>query len=288
MSITLALALASASAVPAEPSCSWDRPGHNPYRGSIGAAIDRYTDIPPAVASTLKRRMTEQQPDDNVIITRDAITGRERYAAQIRDMHFGAASVCHSVTRSGWSERRQEPAKVYCVGQVCILVPKICGNISRITRLEAPASGHAAYAGATAGQAPAAAALPTHRSVASAAPPAANPAAPLRSAMRPLADTAPAPAVPQFELDTPTPAEEVAQAELEDADRNRLPGRTTVGWQATDTGWHNPGRDSGGGGGGGGDSIPAPVPEPSTGAMLALGLAGVALLQRLRRKDKNR
>jgi hypothetical protein len=80
MSITFALALATASVVPAAEPCSWDHPGRNPYRGSIAAAIDRYTDIPPAVASTLKRRMAENQADDKVIITRDAITGREQYA----------------------------------------------------------------------------------------------------------------------------------------------------------------------------------------------------------------
>jgi hypothetical protein len=133
MSILLAVTLAAASA--AQPVCSWDHPGVNPYRGRSGDAIDRYTDIPAAVRSTLRRRIEEQQPDDMVTITRDGISGKSQYDPAIRDMHFGAASVCATVTRSKWAENHQEPAAVYCVDKHCILVPKICGNVSRISRL---------------------------------------------------------------------------------------------------------------------------------------------------------
>ncbi|MES2349095.1 MAG: MHFG family PEP-CTERM protein [Pseudomonadota bacterium] len=133
MSILLAVTLAAASA--AQPVCSWDHPGVNPYKGRSGDAIDRYTDIPAAVRSTLRRRIEEQQPDDMVTITRDGISGKNQYDPAIRDMHFGAASVCATVTRSKWTENHQEPAAVYCVGEHCILVPKICGNVSRISRL---------------------------------------------------------------------------------------------------------------------------------------------------------
>jgi hypothetical protein len=119
----------------AQPVCSWDHPGVNPYRGRSGDAIDRYTDIPAAVRSTLRRRIEEQQPDDMVTITRDGISGKSQYDPAIRDMHFGAASVCATVTRSKWAENHQEPAAVYCVDKHCILVPKICGNVSRISRL---------------------------------------------------------------------------------------------------------------------------------------------------------
>ncbi|MQA36613.1 MHFG family PEP-CTERM protein [Rugamonas aquatica] len=132
MSILFAVTLAAASTV--QPSCSWDHPGVNPYTGKTAAAIDRYTDIPAAVRSTLKRRMEEGQSDDKVIITRDGISGKSQYDPAIRDMHFGAASVCATVTRSKWAEQRQEPGAVYCVDQHCILVPKICGNVSRINR----------------------------------------------------------------------------------------------------------------------------------------------------------
>ncbi|HJV03169.1 MAG TPA: MHFG family PEP-CTERM protein [Burkholderiaceae bacterium] len=138
MSIALAVTLAALSTV--QPSCSWDRPGVNPYTGNANAAIDRYTDLPPSVRAELKKRIASKQPDDMVSITRDAITSDTNgaYDPAIRDMHFGAASVCHSVTRNKWAKTRVEPAAVYCADNHCILVPKICGNISRITRPAAP------------------------------------------------------------------------------------------------------------------------------------------------------
>jgi hypothetical protein len=149
MPLLLAVTLAAAI----QPTCSWDSPGRNPYTGSTAAAIDRYTDIPAAVRSTLKRRMEEHQPDDNVSITRDSIGGKSQYNPAIHDMHFGAASVCASVSRNKWAETRAEPAAVYCVGEHCILVPKICGNVSRISRL-APAVAQAPAAAAQASDHP--------------------------------------------------------------------------------------------------------------------------------------
>ena len=132
MSTLFAITLAAAATV--QPSCSWDRPGANPYTGNSDAAIDRYTDIPERTRVKLKHRLSYGNPDEMVSITRDAITGKYVYDPEIRDMHFGAASVCHTVTRSKWSPTRNEPGAVYCVDQHCILVPKICGNVSRIAR----------------------------------------------------------------------------------------------------------------------------------------------------------
>ncbi|RZT10130.1 PEP-CTERM motif-containing protein [Duganella sp. CF402] len=130
MPVLLAVTLAAAL----QPACSWDNPGHNPYTGGAAAAIDRYTDIPEAVRSTLKRRLAEGQSDDKVNITRDGIAGKYQYDPAIRDMHFGRASVCRTVTRDRWAATRSEPGAVYCVGEHCILVPRICGNVSRISR----------------------------------------------------------------------------------------------------------------------------------------------------------
>ena len=136
MPLLLAVTLAAAI----QPNCSWDNPGHNPYTGGNAAAIERYTDIPASVRSTLKRRMEESQSDDTVNITRSQITGKYQYNPAIRDMHFGKASVCSTVTRDKWAETRNEPGAVYCVGEYCILVPRICGNVSRITRNDAAAA----------------------------------------------------------------------------------------------------------------------------------------------------
>lgn len=150
MSLLLAVALAAA----VQPTCSWDRPGSNPYTGSTADAIDRYTDIPESVRGTLKRRIADHLPDDRVEITRDHITGKSQYNPAIRDMHFGSASVCGSVSRAKWSELRSEPAAVYCVDQHCILVPKICGNVSRISKLASAVvqSGRAPATSAQAGE----------------------------------------------------------------------------------------------------------------------------------------
>ncbi|PHV04312.1 hypothetical protein CSQ96_26280 [Janthinobacterium sp. BJB412] len=138
MSVAFALTLAAISTV--QPHCSWDRPGVNPYTGSAAAALDRYSDIPAEVRATLKRRLEEGQPDDKVSIKRDSIGGKHAYEPAIRDMHFGRASVCRTVTRAKWSAERDEPGVVYCAKEHCILVPKICGNVSRVTRSKAPAT----------------------------------------------------------------------------------------------------------------------------------------------------
>ena len=130
----LALAAALATAATLQPSCSWDRPGANRYTGNVGAALEHYADIPAATRIALKHRIEQGQADEQVQITRDAIRGQREYGADIRDMHFGAGSVCHEVRRSKWDTARVEPGAVYCADEHCILVPRICGNISRITR----------------------------------------------------------------------------------------------------------------------------------------------------------
>jgi len=136
MSTLLALALA-ATVANAPTDCSWDRPGANPYTGTPEAAIDRYTDIPENVRRKLKHRLTYGNPDEMVDIKRDSIAGKYDYAPTIRDMHFGKAELCHTVSRSKWAANRVEPGAVYCADSHCILVPKICGNVSRISRIVA-------------------------------------------------------------------------------------------------------------------------------------------------------
>jgi hypothetical protein len=257
MSTLLAIALAAAI----QPTCSWDRPGQNPYTGGTEAAIDRYTDIPAAVRGTLKRRMAEGQSDDQVEITRDAISGKRQYGAQIRDMHFGRASVCGTVTRAKWAADRVEPAAVYCVGEHCVLVPKICGNVSRITR-GAPA---VADANSTAGAAPA-------TGVASAGDEAANPDG-----------------IQQFDdislADAPlhdAPMELAPWEEGADADARRLLGDLDL--LLNDEYGRNYAFGNHGHGHDGGDDefIPAPVPEPETWAMLLGGLGLMAWMARRR------
>jgi len=129
----------SAEAVPttvAFDNCSWDRPGVNPFMGDVVAAVDRYRDIPPEVRERLKARMVKREYDDLVSIRRDSIHGRGGYdyGSTISEMHFGTHQLCHSVTRSAWSPTMEERGLVYCESGLCILVPTVCRNVSRVTR----------------------------------------------------------------------------------------------------------------------------------------------------------
>jgi hypothetical protein len=134
MSLALTAALAFSPAATLA-HCSWDRPGVDPFIGNIPAAVDRYTDIPADVRARLKARMGQREYDEIATIRRDSITGTHRYGAEIRDMHFGQGRVCRTVTRSGWAPDTVERGLVYCEAEHCIIVPTVCRNVSRITRL---------------------------------------------------------------------------------------------------------------------------------------------------------
>ena len=141
MSLLLTSVLLASTALPA---CSWDHPGVDPFTGSLVESVDRYTDIPADVRAVLKQRMATRQYDDLVTIRRDAIAGRDTYAPEIRDMHFGAGRVCRSVTRTRWAADHVERGLVYCASGHCLLVPTVCRNLSRIARLAQQPAGAAA------------------------------------------------------------------------------------------------------------------------------------------------
>jgi hypothetical protein len=106
-------------------TCSWDRPGHDPFMGDVVAAIDRYQDIPVEVRERLKARMVKREYDDIVTIRRDTIEGKARYGGVIRDMHFGDHQVCRTVTRSAWSPKMQERGLVYCATRAASPAPRL-------------------------------------------------------------------------------------------------------------------------------------------------------------------
>lgn len=129
-----ALALAATVA-----ACSWDRPGVDPYMGDLPSAVDRYTDIPADIRSELKMRMQRRTYDAVAVITRDEIVapGGERFGL-LRDMHFGSGRVCAEVTRAKWTDDMQERGLVYCEQGHCVIVPTVCRNVSRVSRLVPP------------------------------------------------------------------------------------------------------------------------------------------------------
>lgn len=134
-------------------TCNWDRPGRDPFTGNIAAAVDRHQDIPPSIRMELQRKIRAGALDDVVDIRRDSITSASTrvlarlgasqpaiYGPEITAMHFGSGKVCETVTRAGWSADHVERAKVFCDSGYCLLVPRICNNISRVTRIDpAPA-----------------------------------------------------------------------------------------------------------------------------------------------------
>lgn len=132
MSLLLAAVLSVSGSV--MPSCSWDRPGVNPFMGDVVKAVDRYEDIPPAVRETLKQRMAARKYDEIATIKRDSVMGAYRYT-DLRDMHFGQGTVCNSVSRDRWKPETQERGLVYCEEGHCIIVPTVCRNVSRVTRV---------------------------------------------------------------------------------------------------------------------------------------------------------
>lgn len=130
-------------------NCSWNQPGRNPYKGTTAEAVARYTDIPAEARRELAAKIDARQPDDEVTITRNDVFGKYQYSPQITSMHFGQRTVCDRVDRSGWKLEARERAAVYCTGDHCLIVPEVCGNISRIRR--APGGGAAGAGGAEGG-----------------------------------------------------------------------------------------------------------------------------------------
>lgn len=124
-------------ATTAAPSCSWDSPGRDAFRGDVVAAVDHYLDIPPATRARLKARMARHAYDEVADIRRDRIEGRHEYV-DLRDMHFGRGTVCRQVSRQRWAEHALERGLVYCEDEHCLIVPTVCGNLSRVTRVERP------------------------------------------------------------------------------------------------------------------------------------------------------
>lgn len=264
MSVLAMLALAAAANT-SLPQCSWDRPGVNPFMGDVVAAVDRYQDIPAATRAKLKERMRARQYDDIAVIERDSIHGQASYGSDIRDMHFGQGSICRTVTRAKWTPTMQERGLVYCEDGQCILVPTVCRNVSRISRLNRPA----AIAPAQAGTDPQLAATSTDDQMPlEFDPPAAGP----------LPATAPAAAPGSFAQQASLPAEATPSGSLVGSP---APQSTTPLVS----------------GGSGGSAVPLPglgipplppgrdvttpditpgVPEPSTWALLALGLWVIA------------
>jgi hypothetical protein len=169
----MAFALAAvATALLIQPVCSWDRPGADRYRGTPAAALAHYRDIPATDRAMLAKRIAAGTPDDTVQISRTAIAGQYQYESSIADMHFGTGRMCRTVTRAKWRPAHREAGAVYCIDDTCVLVPEVCGNVSRVQRIVTSGGG---TPGATGG----APALPAPSPPVALAPPSFYPAVPV-------------------------------------------------------------------------------------------------------------
>jgi len=271
MSLVLSAVLAASAAT--LPQCSWDRPGVNPFMGDVVAAVDHYQDIPVAVRERLKQRMRERQYDEVVSIQRDAVKGRSEYGSEITDMHFGAGSVCKTVSRKQWAPQAEERGLVYCEDKQCILVPTVCRNVSRIKRklaAVAPARG------------------------------AADAASSREQEFDPQA---------QLEMDPPGAGPAAGMELAEPYSFSQIAGLTPSNVGSLSSLESTPSAGNGGGYGGGSSTTPTvgglavtpylpvgttdsstpvspapPIPEPGTWMMLALGLGVLGLAQRRRQR----
>jgi len=129
--MTPALALTLAAA------CTWASPGDAPYRGDLGAAVDRYRDIPAEVRATLKRRIEARQYDELVTIRRDGITGGQYAYTGLRDMHWRDGMCAGPVVgMDKWAAEHAEGAMVFCESGHCLAWPARCRNLARVDRAE--------------------------------------------------------------------------------------------------------------------------------------------------------
>lgn len=116
------------------PTVDWNAPGTNPFLGAVPAAVHSYADIPNNVRKVLQERMERRQYDDIVLITKHGISGTHGYTG-LRDMHFGNGLKRGPVSTDKWKSTDQEVGLVYCEEQECVLVPTVCRNVSRVTKL---------------------------------------------------------------------------------------------------------------------------------------------------------
>ena len=135
-STVIAALLAAMPLAATAAACDWSYPGENKFRGDKLRAVDRYTDIPEAARDQIKAKIKAREPDDIAEIERDTIIGRRGLYSNMRDMYFGAATLCSTVTRPTWPTGLIERAPIYTATyagiKYSVMIPDICGNVSRV------------------------------------------------------------------------------------------------------------------------------------------------------------
>jgi len=117
-------------------NCDWNKPGFNPYTGSVVQAIESYSDIDNESKAILIKAVKENKYD-RVLISKTGIfsLSENEYTPEITGMHFGKNHRCNKIDRTQWNNWHFEPAKVYESPGATIVIPDVCNNVSRITRI---------------------------------------------------------------------------------------------------------------------------------------------------------
>jgi hypothetical protein len=125
----------AADTYPVDGRCEWRNPAGDTYTGTIAAAVERHTDIPPATRAKLAAAMSQpRKAADHVTITRDSVSGPGG-TYTLRDMNFGKGTICWgAVTRDSWPVDRTERALVFCEDGYCLARHSICRNVTRAYR----------------------------------------------------------------------------------------------------------------------------------------------------------
>lgn len=134
MILSLAAA-AIVSTVAVEPVCVWNDRGVHRVTVPVSPLVDHYVDIPAETRARLKRRIDRFQYDEMAVISKDGIKSDLFTYSDMRYMHFGnGQKVCGEVRTDHWAPGDIERAMIFCDGDVCLAVPTVCSNLSRVAR----------------------------------------------------------------------------------------------------------------------------------------------------------
>lgn len=135
MILSLAAA-AIVSTVTVDPVCVWNDRGLHRVTVPVSTLVDNYVDIPKDTRDKLKRRIDKHQYDEMVVIDRDGIRSDLFTYTGMTYMHFGTGKrVCGEVKTDHWAPGDLERAMVYDADGYVLIVPTVCSNLARVTRL---------------------------------------------------------------------------------------------------------------------------------------------------------
>lgn len=112
-------------------ACNWDNPGHDPYTNTVSAALSQFS-IPAAHKNVIEAQIKAGANTGMVFITKDGLVSPDRNLSTFMMMTFGKNKMCYGVERTRWADSHYEPAKLYCSGDYCVMIPTVCGNITQV------------------------------------------------------------------------------------------------------------------------------------------------------------